>query len=301
MFTVTRGRLARASAIAALLISAAVVAIPGAVDAVDRPQVVIDSPVDNHVVSGDLVVTGTAAHPDGIEQIALVVKNEETGHYWNGSAWRNKRAALRVAPTPAGADQVGWSATVSADDMTAGSIRIKALAKTSNSDRFRRGEAMTIKYRPGLDVNLYDTAIATPTNGSNISGPIVISGSARSTAGVEAVRVVIRNTETARYWNGETQAWSDDFVRTNAQLSEPGATAVDWSLSVPTDKSEPGSYFTRAWVLTAHGHGDPFGRGRASFTVTRSDDEPTTTTTVAPTTTTSTTTLSSTSRWTMTR
>ncbi|MEM7274503.1 MAG: hypothetical protein AAF547_15565 [Actinomycetota bacterium] len=273
---------------------------PLVVDARVSPRTTVDRPAAGATVSGDLVVTGSARHPVGIERVEVVVKDLDRGRYWNGERWQRDFVRFPVPVDPPGGTEVRWSASVPADQLARGAYRARAFARSveGNGDA-HGGDAAEFDHRPGLDPRRYDTEIDAPADRAVVSGSIEVEGRATSSDGVAAVLVVIRQLDSGRYWDGDAGGWSDRFVRTPAVLSDPGATTVRWSVEVPADETTVGEYRARAWVRTVPGRGDPFGRGRSAFSVTAESPVPAATappTTLPPTTLPPTTATTSTTR-----
>ncbi len=243
-------------------------AIPVVVDALTSPRTYVDSPAESSTVTGDLTVVGSARHTKGVSTVQLVVKNLDDNTYWNGESWQRRFIRFDIDVDNPGASNTGWSYTVAADHLKKGNYRARAFARSveGNGDAYG-GDLNDFRYIPDLDPELYDTEVTAPADGAKISGSVTVEGHARSVDGVAAVNVVVRHTDSNRYWDGKAGVWSSDFVRTSATLATPGGTATDWSVTLPADQSIAGSYFTRAWVVTSSGKGDPFGLGQANFTV----------------------------------
>jgi alpha-tubulin suppressor-like RCC1 family protein len=97
--------------------------------------------------------------------------------------------------------------------------------------------------------------IATPADGSTVSGLTAISGSAQDDAGgdgIKSVSVVLHRivNGSTQYWNGS--AWTATPSYLYPMLSSPGAVATDWSLAAdkrPAGADLPaGTYYLRAWA-----------------------------------------------------
>lgn len=256
--------------------------IPVAANALTSPRTWVHLPADDSkVIGGDLTVTGAARHNRGVSSVSLVVKNLDDKTYWNGDDWQKGFVRFAASVDRPGAKNVSWSYTVPESDMTDGNYRARAFSRSveGNGDS-RGGDQNEFRYSSGLDPRLYDTEIVVPANGSTINGAVRVEGTARSIEGVAQVRVAIHNNESRRYWDAQNQVWSASYVQSKAVLDEIDGTETGWHVAIPDDQSTVGDYTARAWVQTASGKGDPFGRGRTAFTVIA----PVTTTTTPPTT-----------------
>jgi outer membrane protein assembly factor BamB len=81
------------------------------------------------------------------------------------------------------------------------------------------------------------TSIASPTTGSSIVNPdgsVVISGTASTADGVQAVDVQIQiNGPTGPWYQQSTSSFAQGLGTAQATLASPGATTTTWSLAVP--------------------------------------------------------------------
>ncbi len=264
----------------------ALVGTPAVAWALTSPKTTVDFPAQGSQVHGQLTVSGTAEHRVGVGGVRLVLRNLDDGTYFNGDTWQRSFIRFDVPVHSPGQTETQWSFSLSADNLEPGRYRARAFAYSveGNGDGFG-GDLNEFTYLGRFDPALYDTEIVSPTDGGTVSGAIAISGVAQSTEGVESVKVVVRNVGTGRYWNAETAQWQPTFVTVQAELGDSsGVPETTWAVGIPEEHASPGTYFTRAWVRTAEGNGDPIGRGQSTFTVT-SSEPPVTTTTIAPSTT----------------
>lgn len=156
------------SAVVALAAIALIIAgIPVVVDALTSPRTWVDSPAEDSTVTGDLVVTGSARHPDGVKVIELVVKNRDTNRYWNGQTWQRRFIRFDVPVDDHGGRETGWSFTLSGEELVEGSYRARAFARSveGNGDSYG-GDINDFRYKPGLDPSLYFTEILAPVTGN---------------------------------------------------------------------------------------------------------------------------------------
>ena len=253
----------------------ALIAIPAVAWALTSPRTTVDWPADGSQAHGRVTVAGSASHRVGVAGVRLVIRDLDNGEYWNGSSWQEPFVRFDVPVFDQGASDTRWNYTIPADVLTPGHYRARAFAYSveGNGDGFG-GDLNEFEYTGEFDRSLYDTEIVSPVIGSVAAGPIRVSGNASSSEGIESVDVVVRNTNTNLYWNAEENEWQENFTTSQAELSDPdGATETDWTVEIPADASESGSYFARAWVLTKEGNGDPIGRGQTNFQVVIADGD----------------------------
>ena len=280
----------RAALVAALVL--ATLAVPAVAWARTSPKTTVDTPAEAAEVHGRLDIGGTAYHRVGVAGVRVVVRNLDDGRYFNGDTWQRDFIRFDVPVHDTGATETRWSYSVPAADLTPGNYRARAFAYSveGNGDGFG-GDWNEFTYVGRYDPALYDTEINSPTDGATIPGDdLSISGVALSTEGVQSVRVVVRNRDTAQYWNADTEQWQSSFTTVQAELSHNGdRTEATWKVDLVPAQAEPGLYFARAWVRTDTGLGDPVGRGQITFTVDPATTPPpstTTSTAAAPITTT---------------
>ena len=264
----------------------AVLALPAAAWALTSPKTTVDSPAEGAEVSGTLKITGTASHRVGVAGVRLVVRNLDDGTYFDGDTWQRDFIRFDIPVANPGSTETGWIYTLPTDRLTQGNYRARAFAYSveGTGDGFG-GDWNEFTYLGRYDRALYDTVITAPINGQTVrSGALSIAGTATSTEGVASVKVVVRNLNTNSYWNGYDGQWQASFIRTEAKLNHTdGRAQAAWTVGIPAEHAKPGTYFSRAWVRTDSGLGDPVGRGQTTFIV----DSTTTTTTTPPTSTTS--------------
>ena len=272
------------------------IAMPAVAWALTSPKTAVDTPAEGAEVNGTLNIGGSASHRVGVAGVRLVVRNLDDNTYWNGSTWQEDFIRVDIDVHDPGESETRWSYSLRAKNLKPANYRARAFAYSveGNGDGFG-GDWNEFVYTGRFDPTLYDTEITAPADGGSVSGPIVVTGMARSTEGVESVRVVIRNRSNNRYWNADLNGWDATFTTVQADLSSSnGGTQAAWTVAVPEDRVSPGTYFARAWVRTAEGHGDPIGRGRTTFTVTDDEQPVTPPPTAAPTTIAATTTIATT-------
>ncbi len=285
----------RTAIIVALVI--ATLAVPAVAWARTSPETTVDVPAEATEVHGRLDVGGTASHRVGVAGVRVVVRNLDDNTYFNGDSWQSQFIRIDVPVHDIGATETRWSYSVPADELKPGSYRARAFAYSveGNGDGFG-GDWNEFTYLGRFNPELYDTEITAPADGQTVTvGALSITGVARSTEGVASVRVVVRNRDTNQYWNAVDERWQTSFTTVQPDLKHTdGRTRAAFAVNVPADHVAPGIYFSRAWLRTDAGNGDPIGRGRTTFTVEPTSVRPSTTvapgTTSAPPTTAETTT-----------
>ncbi len=251
-----------------IVVALALFSTPAVAWALTSPKTTVKFPAESAEVHGRLQVGGTANHQVGVAGIRLVLRNLDDNTYFDGKTWQDSFIRFDIPVHSPGETKTRWSYSLSASKLKPGNYRARAFAYSveGNGDGFG-GDWNEFTYLGRFNPALYDTEISSPSDGQTISGPISVTGVAHSTEGVKSVRVVVRNTETNHYWNSTSAGWQSTFVTVQAELTEPGGTSTNWTVDIPADQVAPGTYFTRAWVRTAEGHGDPIGRGQSAFTV----------------------------------
>jgi len=246
---------ARMAIIVAIALTALVV--PAAAWARTSPRTTVDAPAESSEVNGRLNISGTASHRVGVAGVRLVVRNNDDKTYFNGKTWQREFIRIDVPVHNHGAKKTGWSYWVPARKLKPGNYRARAFSYSveGNGDRFG-GDLNEFTYTGLFDPTLYDTEITAPADGETMpSGAVSIAGIARSTEGVKSVGVVVRNRTTNRYLSADGDGWQASFARVQAELSHTdGGTQAAWTVDIPAEHMQPGTYFARAWVRTKNGH-----------------------------------------------
>lgn len=97
--------------------------------------------------SGNFVARGTAQYSEGVKWIDLVVRNLDTGRYWNSSTstWQKKFYTSKVKPSEVGGQSISWGYTIDKSHMQAGSYKVRAWARgpRGNGDPFGNAQVET--------------------------------------------------------------------------------------------------------------------------------------------------------------
>ena len=225
------------------------------------PTAAIAAPVNGATVSAPTTISGTAGDDAAVSSIELVIRNIDTGQYWNGSNFGNGYA--RVDPSIGGSPTSRtWSYSFDPGAAAGGRYFVTAIVfDTSGNigDRPSRRFNLT-----SSDTTPPDVTLAAPANNATVAVPVTASGSASDDTSVSRVELVIRNVATGQYWNGS--AFSGTYARAVATLSGP-ASSPSWSLSF--DPGVDGRYYLAAYAVD--GAGNLSGRAFAFVTIAPSN------------------------------
>ena len=159
------------------------------------PSITID-PVGTPA-PGAVTISGSSSDNKAIDRNRLLIRNIDTGHYWNGSAWTNNWAWFVVTGTN------NWSYTL---DLPAARYTATAWASdsagnrgTSSSEQFIVATADNTS--PSIQIN----PVGTPAPGT-----VTITGTSSDNTAIDRNRLLIRNINTGQYWNGSgwTNSWA---------------------------------------------------------------------------------------------
>lgn len=100
------------------------------------PLSTLDRPAPAESVGPQLIVEGTAADPDGIAYVELVIKDIDADEYWNPetNAWQAEFIRFAIDVDKPGAASTAW-AYVHPDPLTPGNYRARVWATGSLGDR----------------------------------------------------------------------------------------------------------------------------------------------------------------------
>ncbi len=140
----------------------------------------------------------------GVDRVRVLVRNQQTGQYWNGTSW--------VSP---------WSwnlATLNGNTWTLDDVNLNLTGTYSvtlwawDNDGNRAAPPATPITTITVSGNDTTPPVVTFTTGTNQStGPVDLNGGVTDAgSGVDRVRVLVRNQQTGQYWNGTSwvSAWS---------------------------------------------------------------------------------------------
>lgn len=253
------------------------------------PATLVDLPAGGSSLNGDLVtVSGRASHPDGLEHVQLIFKNQGEGLYWNPvtGIWDSEFVRF-VVPVEPGMDNVSWSYQMPVP-VASGDYRVRAWALSAggiidpvgpkNDFMVENESQLAIEPGTGADPNGPNqivieeeaedpvAAVLVPGNGSTTGPEVTVSGTAAYSGGVAVLEMVLRRIEPEEYWHPEPGEWSSEFRRFVIAVDSPGASQTTWSWTVPV-RLEPGEYRARVWARGSDDNRDE-ARNVSDFTVT---------------------------------
>jgi arylsulfatase A-like enzyme len=174
-------------------------------------------------------IKGLAEYKAPLRHVKLTItdvtdpKNEQ---FWNGSSWTKEYAFVIAQLTRRGHSIADWSYQFSPAATTERKYRVTARAVAMNGDFQSQPtvKQMTIDAEPPF------SQITLPKNEELVRyyQKLSLAGWAQDDAGIRAVRMVIRNTKTLKFWNGT--AWQDNPTTVIARLNKmQGAANVLWN------------------------------------------------------------------------
>jgi arylsulfatase A-like enzyme len=182
-----------------------------------EPITTISHPFRMNDVHGRLTpFQGMAECAGGVGGVDVVLRRFSDYRYWNGASWQTQPARLAADLANPGQILTSWSyagipAGQPADDLLG--IQAIARGKRGNHD----ADPPWIIFR--LDHSCPQAEIQQPETVGQIMEEFRIKGTASDEGEIDHVRLVIRNRDTGRYWNGHawTNAWT--FVRISVRRS----------------------------------------------------------------------------------
>jgi arylsulfatase A-like enzyme len=168
----------------------------------------------------------------GIERLQMQVCDAENQVYWDGRSWGQTATDLPVhLQNPSGLVS-GWEFQLqiplgsTATDVATAAVPSEALAERTVtltvSATGANGKVNRVVAAQSVRLRLLDpeTWIESPAGAPPGQVPATLRGWAAGHVPLRFVRLVIRDTATQTYWNGET--WVADFTQVNATLGEVG-------------------------------------------------------------------------------
>ncbi|MEL6983549.1 MAG: hypothetical protein AAFO29_14075, partial [Actinomycetota bacterium] len=127
----------------------------------------ITEPAAGAMVAGSISIGGVARSSDGVAKVVVMVRNLDSGDYWNGSAWTSAftRIEAIIEPTNGYSTEVEWSASLP-DSLAPGRYRTRAWVRTETglNDPFGRGQI-------AFEVVDSPTTTTTTPDGSTTTSP----------------------------------------------------------------------------------------------------------------------------------
>ena len=217
---------------------------------------------DQVFTTAPITLTGNATDDLGVDQVQISIRRRSDQLWWNGTGWAATRTTFDATLDQPGATATGWSYdwTPPADGNYA--VQVSAVDAAGNVDPSK--PYLRFSYATGpVDTVAPNGTLATPPPGAvRPVAPLTFSGSATDDTGVSEVRVGIRDTANAQWWNGT--GWQAAFAASPATLSDPGGTATDWSLTWTPPSA--GAYAVQVIAVDAADNVDPTKPWR-SFTI----------------------------------
>ena len=160
------------------------------------PQVTIAAP-DTPFSAGSVTISGTSQDNVAIDRNRLLIRDSDTGLYWNGIEWTSTWSWF----SPTGSEN--WSYTLT---LPTGFFSVTAWTwDTANNI----GTIVTTGFTVGTADTTPPTIEIDPP-GSPSPGLVTITGKSMDDTAIDRNRLLIRNTDTGDYWNGSvwTSIWS---------------------------------------------------------------------------------------------
>ncbi len=225
------------------------------------PSVSIDEPAEGETVTaGTVDISGTAGDDTGVKRVSVWVKNKATKEFLQDDGTFapgfNRVNADLSAP---GATATEWTVTAPIPE---GRYRVNARAV----DNVNKARGVIANFEAadggGDDTTDPTITITAPANGSDLSSPVTVEGTASDDTGVADVVVVIRDTNSKDYLQADG-SFGPQRTELPADLGSPGATTTDYSFTIDLPD---GRY--RAIVRSADAAGNRSPNTNTDFTVT---------------------------------
>ena len=163
--------------------------------------------------------TSTAVSPYTVSSVSLTIKDTTNNTYWNGTAWQAGNTSVTATGT------TSWSyALANSNFTTTHSYSITANI-TDSANNTASSTASTFTY----DTTAPTSAVTYPTNastlGTNYTGTLTGTASAKSPYTVSSVSLTIKDTTNSTYWNGTT--WNSTSTNT-----VPATGTTSWSYAL---------------------------------------------------------------------
>jgi hypothetical protein len=199
--------------------------------------------IEQPFVNGDVFrqsaeIKGLAEYKGPLRHVKLTitdVTDPNNEQFWTGSSWTKEYAFVIAQVTRKGHSIADWSYQFSPTSSAERKYRVTARAVAMNGD-FQ--SQPTVKQMI-IDAEPPYSQITSPKNEELVRyyQKLNLAGWAQDEAGIRAVRMVIRNTQTLKFWNGT--AWQDNPTTVIARLNKmQGSANVLWNYDfVPPENS----------------------------------------------------------------
>ena len=179
----------------------------------------------NRYQGATTTIKGVAEDNSGIASVKIVLIDQVTNEYWNGTEWTSDYA--RVDAT---IDSVGGTITEWSFDFN------MALPETTRTYWYSSRAFDVDGNFSGVDSdwfeadnNLPTIEITSPRENQKVRRfPITIEGNASDNIGVESVTLTITDDDTGNTWDPVSSSWVASTVSFLANLETPSGTSTDW-------------------------------------------------------------------------
>jgi len=188
----------------------------------------------NHNLNTDSTTTimGSSADNVSVDRNRLLIRNIDTGEYWNGSEWTNDWSWFE----PLGINN--WSYDIT---LPIGNFRTVAWTwDTSNNSSTSAPQSFSVTSPDSIAPTVEIDPVIAATQGP---GLITISGTSNDNVAIDRNKLFIFNTDTEEYWNGS--AWTSTW----AWFDPIGISSWSYDITLPA-----GNFSASAWTWDTAGH-----------------------------------------------
>lgn len=200
---------------------------------VDAPVVTMATPgAGDQVAAGTVSLVGTASDDVAVDEVVLAVRRTGDGTWYDvatqsfAAGYRNWTADL----SDAGATDTGWSHDVVVGD---GDFSVTVLARDAvgrTSPNLYRSFSTT---SGPIDRDAPVVVVDTPAAGVVLpAGPSTLGGTATDDVSVGTVRLALKNTADATWYDVATDTFVVGYRNWDATLAAPGSAATSWTSPV---------------------------------------------------------------------
>jgi arylsulfatase A-like enzyme len=194
------------------------------------------------VFLGEARLEGLAESKGDIEEVRLqITENTAEGiRFWNGSEWTANDSSVFATIESTDSMITDWHYRFGPPLNSFRNYKVRATVVGANGGP----PSLPVEESFSIDPDQPFSQLIFPTSETaRYGGRLNLRGWAQDDAGIRAVRLVIRNAETNKYWNG--QDWQDAYILVSASVT-PGV-YVDWHYEfVPRKTSGSAHVMVRA-------------------------------------------------------
>ena len=192
-----------------------------------RPQVTVSDPWEfNTLLPKNHAVFGMAQDDEGVSAVKVAIRRTSDFKFWNGSNWQTDFVQVAADLTNPGQQLTSWRVTQA--PLASSSEELIGFWAWSFDADSNYSEVKWQHLR--LDSTAPVSKVTYPVQGSTLTGNITARGVTTDEREVVAVRMVVKDLDALKFWNGS--AWQNDWtfvwVPTNA--------AGEWSYPLPAFK-----------------------------------------------------------------